>query len=108
MCYALLDVYAEYGKKELEKMYAYNKKAELTGEVTIKVNICRNIDSDFNLVNSIKIANLTYAIIDLFILQAWVSLHTELKSANLKSHQQCFLSKPPNIMFANISAYTVY
>ena len=55
----------------------------------------------------IKIAKLTYAIIDPFIPQAWVSLHTELKSANLKSYQQHFLSKPPNIMLANISAYTV-
>ena len=55
----------------------------------------------------VKIAKLTYAIIDLFVLQAWVSLHTELKSANLKSCQQRFLSKPPNIMFVNISAYTV-
>ena len=33
----LLDVFTEYGKKELEKMYAYNRKAELTGEVTMKV-----------------------------------------------------------------------
>ena len=55
----------------------------------------------------IKIAKLTYTIIDPFILQAWVSLHTVLKSANLKSHQQRVLSKPPNKMFANISAYTV-
>ena len=55
----------------------------------------------------VKIAKLTYAIIDLFILQTWVSLHTEMKSANLKSRQQRFLSKLPNIMFANISAYTV-
>ena len=35
--YNLLDVYTEYGKKEIEEMHAYNKKAELTGEVTIKV-----------------------------------------------------------------------
>ena len=55
----------------------------------------------------VKIAKLTYAIINLFILQAWVSLHTELKSANLKSRQQRFLNKLPNIMFANISAYMV-
>ena len=55
----------------------------------------------------IKIAKLTYAIIDQFILQVWVSLHTELKSANLKSRQQHFLSEPSNIMFANISVYTV-
>ena len=51
---------------------------------------------------------ITYAIIDPFILQAWVSLHTVLKTANLKSRQHRFLSKPPNIMFANNSAYTVY
>ena len=55
----------------------------------------------------IKIAKLTYAIINPFILQAWVSLHIELKFANLKFRQQRFLSKPPNILFANISAYTV-
>ena len=68
--------------------------------------ISRNIDSD-RFGEHIKIAKLTYAIIDPFILQAWVSLHTLLKSANLKSRQQCCLSKLPNIMFANISAYTV-
>ena len=56
----------------------------------------------------IKIAILTYAIIDPFILQAWVSLHTVLKTANLKSCQQRFLNKPPNIMVTNNSAYTVY
>ena len=38
----------------------------------------------------IEIAKLTYAIIDPFILQAWVFLHTVLKSANFKSHQQQF------------------
>ena len=58
--------------------------------------------------NCLNIAKLTYAIIDPFILQAWVSLHTVLKTANLKSCQQRFLSKPLNIMFAYISAYTVY
>ena len=51
---------------------------------------------------------LTYAIIDPFILQAWVFLHTVLKSANLKSRQQRCLSKPSNIMSTNISAYTVH
>ena len=56
----------------------------------------------------IEIAKFTYAIIDSFILQAWVFLHTVLKSTNLKSRQQRCLSKPPNIMFANISAYTIY
>ena len=35
ICY--VDVYPEYGKKELDKMYAYNKEAKLTGEVTMKV-----------------------------------------------------------------------
>ena len=57
--------------------------------------------------NRVKIAKLTYAIIDPFILQAWVSLCTVLNTATSKSRQQ-FLSKPPNIMFANNSAYTVY
>ena len=52
----------------------------------------------------IKIVELTYAIIDLFMLQAWAFLHAVMISANLKSRQQCFLSKPPNIMFAYISA----
>ena len=33
----VLDVFTEYGKKKLDKMYAYNEKAELTGEVTMKV-----------------------------------------------------------------------
>ena len=50
---------------------------------------------------------LIYAIIDPFILQAWVSLHTVLKTTNLKSRQQCFLSKPPNIIVANNSTYMV-
>ena len=49
----------------------------------------------------VKVIKLTYAIIDPSILQAWVSLYTVLKTANLKSNQQHFLSKPPNIMFAN-------
>ena len=56
----------------------------------------------------IKIAKLTYAIIDPFLLQAWVFLHTIMTTANSKSHQQCFLSKPPNIMFTYTSAYTVF
>ena len=56
----------------------------------------------------VKITKLTYTIIDSFILQAWVSLHTELKTTNLKSCQQRFLSKPPSIRFANNSTYTVY
>ena len=37
-----------------------------------------------------------------------VSLHTVLKTANLKSCQQCLLSKMPNIMFANYFAYMVF
>ena len=71
--------------------------------------ISRNIDSDFNLAiwqmhwdrqvylchyRSIYTTSMGF-------------LHTVLKSANLKSRQQRCLSKPPNIMFANISAYTV-
>ena len=56
----------------------------------------------------IEITKLTYAIIDPFILQAWVFLHTALKYANLKSCQQRCFSKPPNIMSANISAYMVF
>ena len=46
-----------------------------------------------------KIAKIMYTIIDPFTLQAWVFLHTVMKSANLKSRQQRFLSKPPNLMF---------
>ena len=77
---------------------------------TVLINtyrISRNIDSDFNLVITVKIAKLIYAIINPFILQTWVFLHTVMKSTNLKSHQQSFLSKPPNIMFAYISTYMV-
>ena len=56
--------------------------------------ISGNIDSDFNLAiwQTHKIAKLTYAIIDPFILQAWVSVHTVLKSTNLKSRQQHVLA----------------
>ena len=39
---------------------------------------------------------------------AWVAFYIVIKTANLKSRQQSFLSKPPNIMFANISVYTVF
>ena len=60
----------------------------------------KHIDSDFNL------AIVSCAVIDPFILQAWVSLHTVLKTANLKSRQQHFVSKPSN-MFAKISACMV-
>ena len=55
----------------------------------------------------VKIAKLTYAIIDSFILRAWVFIYTVMKSTNLKSRQQRFLSKSSNIMAAYISAYTV-
>ena len=55
----------------------------------------------------VKIAKLTCAIIDPFILQAWVFLYTVLKATNLKSRQQRFLGKLPNIMFTNNSAYMV-
>ena len=39
MCVFLvtLDVYAEHGKKEIEKAYERNENADLTGEVTMKV-----------------------------------------------------------------------
>ena len=42
------------------------------------------------------------AIIDLF----WVSSHTVLKTANLKSFT-AFFEQPPNVMFANNSPYMV-
>ena len=72
--------------------------------------ISRNIDSDFNLViwRSRKDYQINLHHFNPFILQAWVSLHTVMKSTNLKSRQQHFLSKPPNIMFTYISAYMVY
>ena len=41
----------------------------------------------------VKIAKLTYAIIDPFVLQAWASLHTVLKPTNLKSRQQHFFEQ---------------
>ena len=44
----------------------------------------------------INMARLTYTIIDPFILQAWISLHTVLKTANLKSRQQRIFNKLPN------------
>ena len=72
-------------------------------EAIMVYRISRNIDSDFNLANCVKIAKLTYII----NLQAWISLHAEPKPANLKSCQQHFLSKPPNITLTNISGYTV-
>ena len=50
----------------------------------------------------IMITKLTYTIIDPFVLQACMGFSTY--STHLKFRQRCFLSKPPNIMFA---AYTV-
>ena len=35
--YFIIDVYIEYGKKEIEEMRVFNRKAELTGEVIMKV-----------------------------------------------------------------------
>ena len=40
-----------------------------------------------SLANLLKIAKLTACHYQAFILQAWMSLHTVLKSASLKSHQ---------------------
>ena len=40
--------------------------------------------------NCVNITKLTHAIIDPFILQTWVSVHTVLKADKLKSHQQRF------------------
>ena len=75
-------------------------------------HIRRNIDSDFNLAiwRSCKDCQINlrhYQSIYSCILQPWVFPHTEMKSASLKSRQQCFLSKPPNI-YACISTYAVY
>ena len=55
-------------------------------------HISRNIDSDliWRFGDHVKITKLTYDIVNPFILQAWVSLYTVLKTANLKSHQQHF------------------
>ena len=36
--YFIIDVYTEYGKKEIEEMSVCNRKAEPTGEVIMKVN----------------------------------------------------------------------
>ena len=52
----------------------------------------------------IKIIKLTYAIIGPFILQAWISLHTVLKSANLKSRQ---FKIPPTESFEQTAKYNV-
>ena len=72
-------------------------------------HISRNIDSDFNLVVCLfMIAKLNVCHSPSLHMQAWVSFYTVIKAANLKSCQQCFLSKLPNIMFTNISVYTAY
>ena len=56
----------------------------------------------------VKIDKLTYAIIETLMLQAWVSLHTvATQNRNFKLPSTAFLITPPNIMFANNSAYTV-
>jgi len=34
----LPDVYREYGKKNIDQINAYNKKAQMTGEVVMKVS----------------------------------------------------------------------
>ena len=78
----------------------------------IGYRISRNIDSDFNLAiwrtRQDRQINLRHYRSIYNILQAWVSLHTELKSTNLKSHQQRFLSKPPNIMFAKYNVHQYF
>lgn len=38
MLYFIIDAYTEYGKKEIEEIRVFNRKAELTGEVIMKVN----------------------------------------------------------------------
>ena len=43
-----------------------------------------------------------------FLLQAWASYHTVLKTANLKSCQEWFYRKLPNLSLANNSGYMVY
>ena len=48
----------------------------------------------------VEIAKLTYAIIDPFILQAWISLYTVLKITNLKSHA-------PTAFFEQTAKYNV-
>ena len=79
--------------------------------ITVEYCISRNIDSDFNLTiwRSRKDHQIS--------LCQYQSIYTTYKhgfspysneSLNIKFCQQCFLSKPPNIMFAYISAYTVY
>ena len=54
------------------------------------VHVIHNIQAEtltvtliWQLGNLAKITKLTYAIIDSFILQAWVFLHTVMKSANI-------------------------
>jgi len=38
LLHPLPDVYREYGKKKINQIYAYNKKAQTTGEVIMKVS----------------------------------------------------------------------
>jgi len=38
LLHPLPDVYREYGKKRIDQIFAYNKKAQMTGEVMIKVS----------------------------------------------------------------------
>ena len=53
----------------------------------------------------VKIAKLTYAIIDPFILMGFYTYSTQ--NHQFKIPPTAFLNKPPNIMFAYYSAYTV-
>ena len=70
----------------------------------------RNIDSDFNLAiwRTCQDCQINLRHYQSIYVTAWVSLHIVLKSTNLSSRQQRFLSKLPNIMVANNSAYTVH
>ena len=76
----------------------------------LNYRISKNIDSDFNMMiwqlrKDHQINLLHYRSIYIHYKRGF-SLHTVLKAANLKSRQQHFLNKLPNIMFANNSAYT--
>ena len=56
----------------------------------------------------LKITKLTDAIIDPFILQAWVSLHTVFNTANLKSRPQHVLGKPQNNVHQSFCLYGMH
>ena len=60
-------------------------------------NISGNIDSDFNLAiwQSRKDCQINLCHYQSIYTTSMGFLHTVMKSANLKSRQQCFLSKPP-------------